>query len=131
MKPQVPNEIKKPKFKDTEGLGHTIPIENIGAIAGTIATGGIGGIAAVEALLTGGLTGLATAGENTLGSAIGGGIGAGVNSALGGGDMGHYVSSVIGGAVGRTAAGRTRPRASERTEPFTGRGHCHRTEIRK
>ena len=65
-------------------------------------------IAAGEAL-TGGLSGLATSGEYILGSAIGGGIGAPVNSALGGGDVGHYVSSVVG-VVGRTAAGRRRPR---------------------
>ena len=26
MKPQDPKEIKKPKVKDTKGLGHTIPI---------------------------------------------------------------------------------------------------------
>ena len=43
--------------------------------------------------------------------------------------MGHYVSSVIGGAVGRTAAGRTRPRASERTEPLTGRGQRLGSEV--
>ena len=39
-------------------------------------------IAAGEALLTVGLSGLATSGEYILGSAIGGGIGAAVNSAL-------------------------------------------------
>ena len=27
MKPPVPQETKPPKIKDTEGLGHTIPIE--------------------------------------------------------------------------------------------------------
>ena len=124
--PQQPTEktMRKPKYKDTEGLGKTIPISNIGAIAGTIASGGAygGAIAAGEALFTGGLTGLAAAGENILGSAVGGGVGAGVNNALGGGDIGHVVSGIVGGIAGRTAGTRTRtraPRAAE-SEPLLG-----------
>jgi hypothetical protein len=57
--PQQPTEktMRKPKYKDSEGLGMKIPISNIGAIAGTIASGGAygGAIAAGEALFTGGL----------------------------------------------------------------------------
>ena len=65
IKPQVPPEVKQPKIKDTEGLGKRIPIENIAGIASTIASGGLGGvtIAAGEALITGGITGVLGAGE--------------------------------------------------------------------
>ena len=58
-KQQVPTDIKKPKFNYTEGLGVKIPIQNIGAIAGTIASCGAyaAAVAAGEALVTGGLTG--------------------------------------------------------------------------
>ena len=115
MNPQVRKGINPPQIKDTKGLGHKIPIQNIGAItaiAGTIASAGIGavGIAAGEALLPGGLTGFSTADENILGSVIGSGVGAGIDSALGGGDVGHYVRVIGGvpGVVGRTASGRTR-----------------------
>jgi hypothetical protein len=108
--PQVPitKDIKKPIFKDTEGLGTQIPIQNIGALASTIVGGALtgGSIAAGEALITSGLTGLAGAGESIIGTSVGSGIGAGINSALGGGNVGNVVSGIIGGVAGRTA-GRT------------------------
>jgi hypothetical protein len=118
IKPQLPKEIKKPKYKDTEGLGAKIPIQNIGALAGTIAGGVLTGgtIAAGEALLTGGLTGLAGAGESIIGTSVGSGIGAGINSALGGGNVGNVVSGIIGGVAGRSVGrtvGSTRTRARE------------------
>ena len=88
------SEIKQPKRRDTKELGHTIPIENIGAIAGTIASSGIyGGGAAVEALLTGGVSALLESGESMLGSAIGGG-GAATGDSLLGGPVGHIVSGL-------------------------------------
>ena len=111
IKPQVPPEIKPPKnkFVDKEGLCKRIPIENIAGIATTIASGGLGGagIAAGEALLTGGITGLLGAGEAIGGAAIGGAVGTGVNSAIGGGEIGRIVSGIAGGLAGRATAGRT------------------------
>ncbi len=112
-----------------EGLGVKIPIQNIGAIAGTIASGGAYGaaVAAGEALVTGGLTGLAASGESILGATIGGGIASGVNSALGGtGEVGHIISGIAGGIAGRTAVTRTRTRVRPRNteiEPLVGRGN--------
>jgi len=128
IKPQVPTNTKKTKFNDMEGLGVKIPIQNIGAIAGTIASGGAYGaaVAAGEALVTGGLTGLAASGESILGAVIGGGVASGVNSALGGtGEVGHVISGIAGGIAGRTAVTRTRTRVRPRNteiEPL-GRGN--------
>ena len=122
IKPQVPKDVKPPKYNDTEGLGMRIPVQNIVGIAATIGSGALGGgiIAGGEALLTG--SGLAAATESAAAGAVGGGVGAGVNSALGGGDVGHVVSSIAGGIVGRTSI-RTRTRAqTEQTEPFSGTG---------
>ena len=120
----ITNKKEKPKFNDTEGLGARIPIQNIGAIAGTIASGGIygGSVAAGEALLTGGLTGLAASGETILGSTIGGGIAA-VGDSLLGGPAGHIISGIAGGVVGRSVVNRARGRPRADTEPFTGRGN--------
>jgi len=129
IKPQVPTNTKKTKFNDMEGLGVKIPIQNIGAIAGTIASGGAYGaaVAAGEALVTGGLTGLAASGESIFGATIGGGIASGVNSALGGtGEAGHIISGIAGGIAGRTAVTRTRTRVRPRNteiEPLVGRGN--------
>jgi hypothetical protein len=129
IQPDVPKEIPKPKFKDTEGLGAKIPIQNIGAIASTIATGGALGAAtaAGEALLTGGLSGLLGAGENIAASTIGGATASGVNYALGGGPMSQVVSGVAGGVVGRTAMKRIRNRqnnnVSEEAQPLLQNGN--------
>jgi hypothetical protein len=112
-----------------EGLGIKIPIQNIGAIARTIASGGAygGAIAAGEALVTGGLTGLAASGESILGATIGGGAASGVNSALGGTDeAGHIIIGIAGGIAGRTAVTQTRTRVRPRNteiEPLVGRGN--------
>jgi hypothetical protein len=137
IQPEVPKEIPKPKYKDTEGLGSKIPIQNIGAIASTIATGGAlgGATAAGEALIAGGFSGLLGAGESIAASAVGGGVAAGVNSGLGGGDIAHIASGIAGGIAGRaanrTASRRVRNRvrldteASTENQPlFTGRGNA-------
>ena len=109
IKPDVPQNIKPPKYVDKEGLGAKIPVQNIGALATTIASGGAygGTLAAGEALLTGGLTGVLGAGESIAASAVGGGVAAGINNALGGGDVGHVVSGIVGGILGRTTNNRT------------------------
>ena len=102
MNPQIPKEVQPPKFKDNEGLGHTIPIENIGAIAATVASGGLYGasVASIEALLT---RTLLSSGENIAGAAVGGAVAGGVNYALGNtGEIGHVTSGVAGGLAGRT-----------------------------
>jgi hypothetical protein len=108
IKPQVPKEIKPPKFKDTEGLGMKIPVQNIAGIATTIASGGLTGgiIAGGEALLTG--SGLAASLEAASAGAVGGGVATAVNNALGGGDVGHVISGIAGGIAGRTAITRAR-----------------------
>jgi hypothetical protein len=137
IQPEVPKEIPKPKYKDTEGLGKRIPIQNIGAIASTIASGGAlgGATAAGEALIAGGFSGLLGAGESIAASAVGGGVAAGVNSGLGGGDIAHIASGIAGGIAGRaanrTASRRVRNRvrldteASTENQPlFTGRGNA-------
>jgi len=137
IQPEVPKEIPKPKYKDTEGLGKRIPIQNIGAIASTIASGGLlgGATAAGEALIAGGFSGLLGAGESIAASAVGGGVAAGVNSGLGGGDIAHIASGIAGGIAGRaanrTASRRVRNRvrldteASTENQPlFTGRGNA-------
>lgn len=113
IKPQVPKEVK-PKFKDTEGLGMRIPVQNIAGIATTIASGALGGgiIAGGEALLTG--SGLAAATESASAGAVGGGVATAVNNALGGGDVGHVISGIAGGIAGRAAITRTRTRTGNR-----------------
>ncbi len=81
IQPQVPT-IKPPKKKDPEGLGKTIPIENIGAIATNIGAAALTGRAAAagEALVMGGTAGLMGAGESILGASIGSGVAAGAST---------------------------------------------------
>ena len=71
-------------MNDTEGLEHTtwIPIENIGKIAGAIASGGLYGgvVASMEGLLT---LRIFSSGENIAGAAVEGAFAGGVNYAFG------------------------------------------------
>ena len=107
IKPQVPPKVKQPKFQDTEGLGKRIPIENIAGIATTIASGGLAGVLG--------------AGEAIGGAAIGGAVGTGVNSALGGGNIGYVVSGIAGGLAGRATATRTTRTTRTRGNRLGGR----------
>ena len=115
IKPQVPKEVK-PKYKDTEGLGMKIPVENIAGIATTVASGALGGgiIAGGEALLTG--SGLAASLESAGAGAVGGGVATAVNNAIGGGYVGHVISGIAGGVAGRTAITRARTRTNNTEE---------------
>lgn len=117
IKPQMP-KLPKPKkpINDPEGLGKTIPIQNIGALAGTIGAAALtgGATAAGEALLTGGTAGLMGAGESILGASIGSGVAAGASSALGNSTAGHIVSGIAGGIAGRVAGARIANRLRNR-----------------
>ena len=111
------------KYKDTEGLGFKVPVENIvglattigvGALTGGIAVAGEAGIAgAAEGLYASGITGAArgalsgiSSAAPSIGSAaIAGGVGAGINTALGGGTAGNIIGGAIGGLASRGSAG--------------------------
>lgn len=119
IKPQMP-KLPKPKkpINDPEGLGKTIPIQNIGALAGTIGAAALtgGATAAGEALLTGGTAGLMGAGESILGATIGSGVAAGASSALGNSHTANIISGIAGGIAGRAAG---RAATNYRTRPQT------------
>ena len=119
IKPQMP-KLPKPKkpINDPEGLGKTIPIQNIGALAGTIGAAALtgGATAAGEALLTGGTAGLMGAGESILGATIGSGVAAGASSALGNSHAANIISGIAGGIAGRAAG---RAATNYRTRPQT------------
>jgi len=108
IKPQTPIITKPKKIKDNEGLGKKIPLERIGQIAGSIATGALTGGATLvgEAVATGSL-GAVTA-EGIASSLIGGGVASGVSDAVGNlGAVGNVISGVAGGVAGRVAARNT------------------------
>jgi hypothetical protein len=116
IQPQVPKIEPSKKIKDPEGLGKTIPIENIRAIATNIGAAALtgGAAAAGEALVMGGTAGLMRAGESILGASIGSGVAAGASTGLGHSDAGNFASGIIGGVAGRAAG---RAMANRRNRP--------------
>ena len=113
----------KPKYKDTEGLGFKVPVENIAGLATSIGiaalTGGASiateaGIAgAQEGLVarglrgaaSGALRGVAAAGNSIKTATIAGGVSGAVNHVLGGGTVGNIVGGVVGGLASRGTSG--------------------------
>jgi hypothetical protein len=75
-------------------------------------TGGL--TLAVEALVTGGLGSLTA--DAIAGSVIGGGVGAGVNDELGGGQIAHVLSGIAGGAAARGAISKYRQRQARQQQ---------------
>ena len=118
--PQVP-KIPQPKKKinDPEGLGKIIPFGNIETIAGTVGTAALtgGSSVALEALYTGGTTGLMGAGESILGAGVGSGVAAGLSSALGNSAIGNVISGTVGGFAGRAVGRRITNRLRRPTQP--------------
>ena len=124
IQPQMP-AIKKPKIKDTEGLGGRIPIQNIENLALTIGGAALTGGATVagQALLTGGTAGVIASGEAILGASIGSGVTAGASTLFGNTPAGNIASGIIGGiaggAIGRKIARNRNTTPTEQT-PLLG-----------
>ena len=139
-------QINKPKskYKDTEGLGHTIPIENVAGLVTSIGIAALTGGAAIateagiagayEGLVAGGLRGAASgalrgvsaAGNSIKAATVAGGVAGAVNQAVGGGPVGNVLSGVAGGLASRHSGSiTTRISGYEPIEQtaFTGQGN--------
>ena len=127
-KPRLP----KHKYKDMEGLGMKIPINNIARIGGAVLGGATIGAAtlATEAALVGAgsaieegsLVGGFNAARDVMSaralatSSIGGGVGSGVNELLGGGPAANVIASIAGGIASRNAIKRYDKRQASQQE---------------
>ena len=91
-------------------------MSRLGEIAGTAATGALtGGLTlAGQALFTGGLSSLTA--EAIAGSIIGGGVGAGVNDALGGGQIAQVLAGIAGSAATTGAISKYRQRQARQQQ---------------